>query len=136
MSQQILVRDAMSYNSFSLKANLSVEEAAAELLANNLPGAPVINERREVIGFASEHDLLCKLLSSSYHGSSGASVEDVMRKDVLSINPDDSIIELAQIMSRADKPKVFPVVEGNKLVGTITRGLLLKSLVLNRAAGR
>ncbi len=136
MSQQILVRDAMSYNSVSLRANISVEEAAAKLLAHNLPGAPVINERQEVIGFASEHDLLCKVLSSSYHASSGANVEDVMRKDVLSVNPNDSIIELAQTMANTNKPKVFPVIEGNKLVGTITRGLLLKSLVTNLAAAR
>lgn len=136
MTQQILVRDAMSHNSFSLKASLSVEEAAAELLTHNLPGAPVINERLEVIGFASEHDLLCKVLSSSYHASSGANVEDIMRSDVLSVSPDDSIIELAQTMARIDKPKVFPVVEGNRLVGTITRGLLLKALVVNLAAAR
>lgn len=136
MTQLIRVSDAMVYNSFSLRANISVEEAAAELLAHNLPGAPVVNEELEVIGFASEHDLLCKVLNSSYHGSTGANVEDIMRTDVLSVSPDDSIIELAQTMSKTNKPKMFPVIEDKKLVGTITRGLLLKSLVANLAAAR
>lgn len=133
MTQHIKIRDAMSHDSLKIETTTSVEEAAALLLKHKLPGAPVINERSELVGFVSEHDLLKQLLDSSYHSSSKATVLDVMRVDVMTVSPDDSIIELAQTMSHADKPKVYPVAEGDKLVGIITRGQLLQALIINRS---
>lgn len=131
MNLKIKVRDAMIFNTLKLNAELSVEEAAQALLENNLPGAPVINEREELIGFVSEKDLLVKVLSASYHGSSSSSVADVMRKDVLSLSPEDDLVELTSSLVRDDKPKTYPVVENNKLLGVITRSLVLKALVNN-----
>ncbi|SFX24162.1 CBS domain-containing protein [Marinospirillum alkaliphilum] len=133
MTQHIRVRQAMSHDSFRLLASSSVEEAVTGLLQHKLPGAPVVDERGTLVGFVSEHDLLRQLLDSSYHSSSKSTVHEVMRTDVLSVDPDDSIIELAQTMSQPDKPKVYPVVENGKLVGSITRGLLLKALISNRS---
>ena len=44
-----------------------------------------------------------------------------MRTDVLSVKPQDSIIELAQLMI-GQKPKIYPVIDDvGKLVGTIAR---------------
>lgn len=131
MSMKIKIRDAMSFNTLKFKANLSVEEAAQALIKNSLPGAPVINEREELVGFVSEKDLLVKVLDSSYHGSSSASVADVMRKEVLSLSPDNDLVELTELIVRDDKPKVYPVVENGKLAGVITRSLVLKALVKN-----
>lgn len=132
MTQNIRIRDVMSRDSFRLLPDISVEEAAAGLLLHGLPGAPVASEEGQLLGFISEHDLLPHLLDASYHGSSKASVQDVMRTDVLSMSPDDGIIELAQLMSRSDKPKVYPVVENGRLVGNICRSRLLKALLENR----
>jgi predicted transcriptional regulator len=135
MTQHILVKDAMSYDNYTVQANASVEEAAAALQKHLLPGAPVVNERHELVGFVSEHDLLRQLLESSYHSTSKATVMDVMRHEVLSVKPDDSIIDLAQTMSQMDKPKLYPVVSRGKVEGIITRGLLLKALIASRAQG-
>lgn len=133
MTQQILVKEAMSHDNYSVQAHISVEEAAEALQKHHLPGAPVINERKELIGFVSEHDLLSQLLESSYHSTSKATVMDVMRTEVLSVKPDDSIIDLAQMMAQDDKPKLYPVVVRGQVEGIITRGLLLKALIKNRA---
>jgi CBS domain-containing protein len=133
MTQHIRVREAMSHDNVRLLASSSVEEAATTLLKHKLPGAPVVDERGTLVGFVSEHDLLKQLLDSSYYSSSKSTVQEVMRTAVLSVAPDDSIIELAQTMSQPDKPKVYPVVENGKLVGSVTRGLLLKALITNRS---
>ncbi|WP_292255092.1 CBS domain-containing protein [Marinospirillum sp.] len=133
MTQHIKVREAMSQDSLKILTTTSVEEAATLLLKHKLPGAPVINERGELVGFVSEHDLLKQLLDSSYHSSTSSTVLDVMRADVVTVSPDDSIIELAQTMARIDKPKVYPVAEGGKLIGIITRGQLLQALITNRS---
>jgi predicted transcriptional regulator len=51
-----------------------------------------------------------------------------MRKDVLSVTPQSSVIELAQTMLQ-NKPKVFPVVADNgELLGTICRNEVLEAL--------
>lgn len=133
MTQHILVKDAMSHDTYTLQASVSVEEAAALMQQHQLPGAPVVNERQELVGFVSEHDLLRQLLEASYHSSSKASVMDVMQTQVLSVKPDDSIIELGQQMAQLDKPKIYPVIANGKVEGVITRGQLLKALLQNRA---
>lgn len=133
MTQHIQVREAMSHDSLKIPAATSVEEAATLLLKHKLPGAPAVNERGELVGFVSEHDLLQQLLDSSYHSSSKATVQDVMRTDVVTVSPNDSIIELAQTMAQIDKPKVYPVAENGKLIGIITRGQLLQALINNRS---
>lgn len=132
MTQHILVKDAMSRDNYTVQASASVEEAAATMQKHHLPGAPVVNERHELVGFISEHDLLRQMLESSYHSTSKATVMDVMRNEVLSVKPDDSIIDLAQTMSQIDKPKLYPVVSKGKVEGIITRGLLLRALIENR----
>ena len=133
MTQYLLVKDAMSRDNYTVQANASVEEAAAQMQKHQLPGAPVLNERQELIGFVSEHDLLRQLLEASYHSTSKASVMDVMQTRVLSVKPDDSIIELAQQMAQLDQPKIYPVIANGKVEGVITRGQLLKALIQNRA---
>ncbi|WP_114418094.1 CBS domain-containing protein [Marinospirillum perlucidum] len=135
MTQQILVKDAMSYDNYTVEANASVEEAAAIMQKHQLPGAPVVNERKELVGFVSEHDLLHQMLESSYHSTSKASVLDVMRKEVFTVKPDDNIIDVAETMSQLDKPKLYPVVSHGKVLGLITRGLLLKALIKSRTQG-
>lgn len=132
MPQNIRIRDVMSRDSFRLPPGISIEEAAAGLLLHRLPGAPVTDDEGRLLGFISEHDLLPQLLDASYHGSSKATVQDIMRTDVLSMSPDDGIIELAQLMSQPGKPKVYPVVENGQLVGNICRSLLLQALLENR----
>lgn len=131
MSLRIKVRDAMSFKALKLNAKQSVEEAAQALLDNNLQGAPVVNERDELIGFVSEKDVLVKVLGASYHGSSNTHISDLMREEVLTVSPEDDLVELTELIVRDDKPKIYPVVEEGKLLGVITRSLVLQALVKN-----
>jgi CBS domain-containing protein len=50
-----------------------------------------------------------------------------MRSDVLTVSPEDSIIELAEVMS-GQKPKIYPVVNNGQLVGVITRRDVLTAI--------
>lgn len=50
-----------------------------------------------------------------------------MHKEVLSVAPETSIIELAAMM-KVGKPKMYPVVSDGKLVGVITRRDVLRAL--------
>jgi predicted transcriptional regulator len=51
-----------------------------------------------------------------------------MMKEVLTVKPYDSILELAQRMLK-EKPKIYPVVDdGGYLLGTISRSDVLKAI--------
>jgi CBS domain-containing protein len=54
-----------------------------------------------------------------------------MRNDVLSVTPNKSITDLAQEMLGA-KPKIYPVVEQQRLVGIVTRRDILMALLNTR----
>jgi CBS domain-containing protein len=69
---------------------------AVELLAAHTPGAPVVDERGEFIGFVSEFDLLRVLEAKK--DLNQLTAEDVMAKEPISVTNDTSIDEAVKIM--------------------------------------
>ncbi|RDH43595.1 CBS domain-containing protein [Zooshikella ganghwensis] len=126
----ILVKDYMTAHHLPFTCGTPLKVVLDRLMRDHLSGLPVINEDKEVIGFVSEQDCIKQVLQSSYFCDQNAIVNDVMRTDVLTVSPKEDIINLAQQMI-AHKPKVYPVVENNKLVGLITRTDILRALAEN-----
>ena len=67
------------------------------------------------------------LISGTYHCDTRLHVKDVMHADPLSVTPDDSIIDIAQMMA-GQKPKVYPVIEDHRLIGVVARQDILRAL--------
>lgn len=132
--EQIKVRDYMRHSIPAIRCGTPLSEVVDILLLHRIHGTAVVNVREEVVGFVSEQDCLQKLLVGVYHCEADSLVDDVMRKEVLSVQPDDSIIELAQSMGSL-KPKVYPVIENGRLVGEITRSDVLRALREIRSHG-
>ncbi len=110
-----------------LKPDISLSVALDKFIISQHIGAPVVNQQHEVIGFISEQDLIKSLIGVSYHCQDTHVVSDVMRTDVLTVTPEDPIIDLAQAMT-GDKPKIYPVIDDGKLIGIITRRDVLQAL--------
>lgn len=123
----ILVRDYMQANVQAIKADASVREVVEHLLKWNITGAPVVDGTMRLIGFVSEQDCIKEMLNSAFYAEDSASVTSIMRRDVLSVTPDTSILEIAETML-GNKPKNYPVVEHGKLVGLINRRHILQAL--------
>lgn len=123
----ILVKDYMQANVQVIKADASVREVVEHLLRWNITGAPVVDESRAVIGFVSEQDCMKEMLNSAFYAEDSAQVITIMRRDVLSVTPDTSILEIAETML-GNKPKNYPVIERGKLVGLINRRHILQAL--------
>ena len=119
----------MNHKPVSFTANETVVEAVERFLQCHSTGGPVLNSEREVIGFLSEQDCLKAMLSVTYHsGEISKSVEELMRTDVLTVKPYDSVLQIAEDML-GNKPKIYPVVDDdNKLIGSINRTDVLKAL--------
>jgi len=118
----------MNHYPVTFTPEMVVEEASLRFLKTKQIGGPVINNKKAVIGFLSESDILAKMLASIYHNEHTTDVESLMNKEVLSVKPYDSIFELAQRML-GNKPKVYPVVDDDgHLLGTICRNDVLKAI--------
>lgn len=123
----ILVKDYMQANAQAIPVTASVRDVVDHLLKWNVTGAPVVDEQRRVIGFVSEQDCIKDMLNSAFYAEDSDSVVRIMRRDVLSVAPDTSILEIAETML-GNKPKNYPVVEQGKLVGLINRRHILQAL--------
>ncbi|EPF2927549.1 CBS domain-containing protein [Vibrio navarrensis] len=125
--KSLKVKDYMTLQAVTFTVDMSLSAALNKVMKSLVMGGPVINEKEEVIGFLSEQDLLDKLVKASYYCQDAHTVGECMHVDVLSVSPEMSIIELAGMM-KVGKPKMYPVVDKNRLVGVITRRDVLKAI--------
>lgn len=125
------VRDIMSRDCYRVSPETSITTLAQGLALHRLPGAPVVDASDQLIGFISEQDVLGRVLDSIYHDDEAPLVHELMRQEVLTTTPNKSITDLAQEMMGA-KPKIYPVVEQRRLVGTVTRRDILIALLTIR----
>jgi len=127
----ILVSDYMKPVIVHFSPSTSVEEVVKILVKNKLVGAPVLDENKQLIGFITEKDCLKQMINDSYYSQDHQVAQDIMREKPLSVSPNASIIELAEEML-GPRPKLYPVVDNNQVVGIITRADVLKALSLAR----
>ncbi|EHH1093329.1 TPA: CBS domain-containing protein [Vibrio parahaemolyticus] len=122
------VKDYMTLQAVTFTKNMSLTAALNKVMQSVTLGGPVIDENEKVVGFLSEQDLLDKLVKASYHCQDTHTVQECMHEDVLSVSPEMSVIELADMM-KVGKPKMYPVVDDRgKLVGIITRRDVLRAI--------
>ncbi|PSW17273.1 CBS domain-containing protein [Photobacterium sanctipauli] len=125
--ESLKVRDYMNVRPVTFDPKMSLSQALDKLLTAKQIGGPVIDETRKVVGFLSEQDMIHKLLKVGYHCQDTHNVQECMRPDVLTVSPEDSIIELANTMA-GQKPKIYPVIDRGELVGVITRRDVLTAI--------
>lgn len=126
----ILVADFMNHQPSIVKDTDNVRTAVELLLTKKIIGVPVVDENKNLVGYLSEQDCIEEMLNDVFHCEEPGSVSKVMQKDVLSVKPTTTIVELAQTIIK-NKPKNYPVIDDGKLVGLISRTQVLKALVDN-----
>ncbi len=129
--KSIKIADYMHKHPVTFTLNMSVAEASEKLIHSPQNGGPVLDAYQHVIGFLSEQDCLSHLLEDTYLSEPHTTVSDMMRTDVLTVGCDESVVDLAQQMTK-DKPKIYPVVDQNKrLLGIICRTDILNAIVIH-----
>lgn len=125
--ESLQIQQYMNHYPVTFTEQMSVEEASLRFLKTKQIGGPVIDVNYKLLGFISEGDVLGKMLETLYYNERVAIVKDIMRKEVLSVKPYDSILELGQTMVK-DRPKVYPVIDDDgNLLGTISRNEVLQA---------
>ncbi|MDF0591249.1 CBS domain-containing protein [Candidatus Methanocrinis natronophilus] len=149
------VRDVMNPEPVAIQATAAVSDAVRLLRTEEISGMPVL-EGEKLVGVVSESDLL-KMLSVEREGglwlpspleilevpirdlirweklqaeaeeAGTTTVSEVMTRKVFTVGPEESIQRAASMMVR-HRINRLPVLEGERLVGIVTRGDIIAGL--------
>jgi CBS domain-containing protein len=159
VENMISVEDAMQKDIVSLSAADQISDASKILRENKISGAPVLDKENNLVGILSEGDIMRLLevhspnislflpapfdlielplrmkheydeIAEGIKKASLVLVEEIMTNHVVTIGPEKSISDAAELMDM-HKIKRMPVVDENgKMVGIITRGDIIGALV-------
>lgn len=142
------VQDAMTKDVVTVGPETTVREIAALLVSRRISAVPVVvAQDNHLVGIVSQTDLghrsetgtekkrkwwLTILADSDtqareYTKSHGLRARDVMTRRVLTVAPDTSLSEVAEILD-THRVRRVPVLEGGRLVGIISRTDLVRKL--------
>jgi CBS domain-containing protein len=154
------IKEVMSKDVMTLSPDTLVRDAAAMLAKRNVSGAPVL-DGGNVVGVFSEADVLKSIKTTkkdlrlvfpsisslgiafqeevtqreileAYEEIGNMPVKAVMSKEVLMVDAEiplnEAIVKMVQMAVHR-----LPVVQGNKLVGIVTRGDIIRGLAAEQA---
>jgi len=120
----LLVKDLMSKKVNTIEENKTVFHAAKQM-AKERRGYVVVLKKGKPIGILTDSDILEKVISKGKDPKK-VKVKDVMTTPLITISPDEELVEASRIM-RKNLIKRIPVVKNGKLVGVITDNDIAKT---------
>ncbi|HEX3415645.1 MAG TPA: CBS domain-containing protein [Stellaceae bacterium] len=146
--------DVMTRNVLTVERETSVANAIRVMLDNNISGLPVLDGGK-VVGILTEGDLLRRgetgterhrprwleilmgpgRMAGEYVRTHGRKVGEIMTANVISVAGDTPLDEVVGLMERR-RIKRVPVIEGDVLVGVVSRLDLLRALLREIEAQR
>ncbi|MCF8266737.1 MAG: CBS domain-containing protein [Ignavibacteriales bacterium] len=111
---------------FSVTPDSTVLEAL-QVMADKDVGALLVLDGRELAGIFSERDYARKVKLFGKN-SAELKVKDIMSPDIITITMDKNIEECMSLMS-SKKIRHLPVVDGEKLLGVISIGDIVKAVI-------
>lgn len=122
--------DRKGYDVWSISPEASVYDALL-LLAEKNVGALLVLEDGELAGIVSERDYARKVILQG-KASMKTPVREIMTAELFTVDPQSTIEEAMALMTEK-RIRHLPVVEGTELVGVISIGDLVKSIIANQA---
>ncbi|MFC1686123.1 cyclic nucleotide-binding/CBS domain-containing protein [Nanoarchaeota archaeon] len=103
----------------------SSAKQAAVLMKKLKIGSIVITDDSRAVGIVTERDLLTKITAENKLPSK-IKIKDIMSRNLITIEPDDSVEDAVYLMIQ-HKIKKLPVVKNEELLGIITSTDLVKN---------
>lgn len=127
MKRSLRVRDFMSTKLECIAADDPVMDCARRLVSRNVSGLLVVDAAGRLLGLITERDLIDVALSAGYHDESGGLVRDYMTTEIVTVDADESLMDVAERFTRTSHRR-YPVLDGGRLVGLIARRDILRAL--------
>jgi CBS domain-containing protein len=139
-------RDVMVPDVITVSPELDVKAVANTLVTNGISGVPVVDANKKIVGIISEGDLMRRVVLGPERKRSwwleifspdqqwaefaklhGRKAKDVMTRRVITVEPDTSLQEIANLFEEHGIKRV-PVVKNGQLVGIVSRANLMQAL--------
>lgn len=111
------VKNFMNRSYISVSPDVSALEAVKVMDEKNI-GSVLVMEGNKLVGILTERDVLRKIASKAKDPSK-VKVSEVMSSNVITIGPETTISDAANIMVNKGIRRL-PVIENNRVVGVIT----------------
>ncbi len=152
--EDVMQKDVIKFNELD-----KIVDVAQSFRDNKISGAPVVDDENKVVGVISEGDIMRLLevhspkinlilpapldlielpvrmkyeldeIAEDMQRAGSTVIDQIMTKKIVSIGPDASISDAAELMD-SHKVKRLPVVNGEgKLIGIVTRGDIIGAMV-------
>lgn len=105
-----------------------IATAARLLMVHNIGGLPVVAEEGTLVGFLAERDIV-RAVDTNPGVIRHLPVERVMRRPAPTCTGDDTLQDLMERMT-ADRVRHLVVVDGERIVGVVSVGDLIKHRLL------
>ena len=116
--KEILVSDVMTRSPVTIKPDTNLLECARKLVRKRV-GSLLIVDKKKLVGFVSQRDILWALIKKSKKDLKEIKAVDISPKKIGTIKPSVSIKETIKRMNKLKFDRL-PVVQGRELVGIIT----------------
>ena len=121
------VSNYMVTDPVTLSPGMSVHTARHLLVAHEISGAPVLDERGSLVGILTERDIIGAVFRASYHHDPGSRVADCMTREVETIEAETDVEEAAELFLKS-RFRRFPVLSQTRMVGMISRRDVLRAI--------
>jgi CBS domain-containing protein len=113
----ILVKDIMSKPVYFIDLNKTARDAG-KLMREKRRGFLVVTKDKKPVGVISDSDLINDIVAKNKKAGQ-VKIKNVMKSPIVTIKPDDNILEAVRKMKKNNIHRL-PVVDAGKLVGVIS----------------
>ena len=124
--KKILASEIMTRPVISAKENASARDVALQLLSGVFSGMPVTDDEGKIVGIITELDIIKAVKNGKELVRTTAA--DIMTPDPVTAREDATIEEFVRTMEEFNIIRL-PIVKDGKLVGIVSRGDVLRSLI-------
>ena len=113
--------------SITAESSSLASHAGIRMTVGQLSGLPVVDSEKVLVGILTEFDLIRALRAGK--DLEVTTVDDLMTRDVISVEVDAPVDEVMEIMERERIIRV-PVVSDGKLAGVVSRSDILQAVLI------
>ncbi len=117
----MIAQDIMTRKVYTIHPEASAQEVAQLLAEKRISGVPVVNQDNKIIGIVTEADIISKV------NREGLRVADIMSREIISVDEQTPVADIAALLSER-KIKRVPVVSNGCLVGIVSRADIVRAV--------
>jgi CBS domain-containing protein len=128
------IRDVMTPDAVAAHPGTTLMAAAEMMRLLNVGSLPIIEGER-IVGIVTDRDIVVRGLALGFDPR-GATVSDVMTRNVVTCSVDDDVDEVARQMRDLQVRRLLVVDEQERLIGIVSLGDLAMEMEDQELAGR